>query len=213
MTLGDAFGLSDERERWLTRVLQAGLVGITIYGLATLRVGMAVTAGAALGVTFLPAVLRREYGYAMDAGLVLLITLSVAIHVLGSLGPYQWFSWYDEVAHTVSAVLVAGIGYGVLRAFERHSREIDVVGSFRSVFVVVFVLAFGVIWEVLEFGAGELSRLLGVESPLVVYGIDDIVTDLLFNAVGGVIVALWGGGYFDDFVPLVTRWLDDRDGE
>ena len=52
---------------------------------------------------------------------------------------------------------------------------------FRSVFVVVFVLATGIFWEVLEFAAGDL---------ITVYGIDDIVTDMIFNAVGATIVAI-----------------------
>lgn len=213
MTLADAAGLSEVGERRLVRGLQAVLGGLVCYGLITLRAGVAVNAGLALGVTVLPALLRREYGYAMDAGLVLLITVAVFLHVVGALGPYRWFAWYDEVTHTVSAVLVGGVGYAVLRAFERHSEAVSVPPAFRGLFIVVFVLATGVLWEVLEFGIGMAARGLGLGAPLVVYGIDDIVTDLVFNAVGALVVAVLGGRYFGDFVPFVRRWLrsaDDR---
>ena len=207
MTLGDALGLDQTRERRLVRVLQVALVGILVYGLATLQFELAVNAGVPLAVTFLPAALRREYSYTMDAGLVLLVTVAVFLHALGSLGLYVRYSWYDEITHTVSAVLVAGIGYAVLAALERHSDEIALPPKVRGVFILVFVLAFSVLWEVFEFGAVWLSGLLGVASPVRVFGIDDIVTDMVFNVVGGVVVAVWGTGYFEDFVPFLERRL------
>ncbi|WP_207592577.1 hypothetical protein [Halomontanus rarus] len=213
MTLGDALGLSESQERLVARGMQVVLGALLVSGLVTLRVEIAVNAGLALAVTLLPALLRREYGYSMDAGLVLLITAAVLLHSLGSIGLYRWFSWYDEVTHTVSAILVAGIGYAVLRAFERHSDEIDVPPEFRPVFILVFVLALGVIWEVFEFAVVEFFEILGVSSPVRVFGIDDIVTDMIFNAVGAALVALWGTKYFDDFVPFLRRRLRSRDDD
>jgi VanZ family protein len=65
------------------------------------------------------------------------------------------------------------------------------------VFILVFVLATGVFWEVLEFALGDL---------ITVYGVDDIVTDMVFNTVGAVIVAVWGTGY----VTGLTRFVRER---
>jgi len=213
MTLADAVGLSETGERRLVRGLQLLLAALAGYGLVTLQLGMTANAGTALAVTALPALLRREYGYTMDAGLVLLITVAVFLHVVGALGLYRWFSWYDEVTHTVSSVLVAGVGYAVLRAFERHSAAVEVPAAFRAVFIIVFVLAVGVLWEVLEFAVASLATSLGLGAPLVVYGIDDIVTDMIFNTVGALLVAIWGSRSFDDFVPLLRRWLRSADKE
>jgi hypothetical protein len=210
MTLGDVLGLSDTQERRLVRLLQSGLAGIAVYGLVTGRLGMVANGLLTLSVTLVPGLLRREYGYTMDAGLVLWITLAVVLHAVGSLGLYSQFSWYDEITHTVSATVVAGIGYATFRAFEQHSDAIDVPSTFRGVFVVVFVLAFGVGWEVFEFGAPVVARWLGVGSPVTVYGIDDIVTDFVFNGVGAVLVALWGTEYTRGAVGFLRRRLDDH---
>ena len=207
MTLGDHLQLSETQEYSLVRVLQVALAVIFGYGLVTLQFELAVNAGLPLAVTFLPALLRREYSYTMDAGLVLLITVAVFLHAFGSLGFYVWFSWYDEITHTVSAFLVAGIGYAVLTALEKHSSEIELTSNLRGVFILVFVLAFSVIWEVFEFGAVWVSQVLGTTSPVQVFGIDDIVTDMVFNVIGGVLVAVWGTGYFEDFVPFIRRRL------
>jgi hypothetical protein len=210
MTLGDAVGLSDRQERLLVRLLQLGLGGLAVYGLVTVRLGMAANGALALSVTLVPALLRREYGYTMDAGLVLWIAIAIVLHVAGSLGLYSQFSWYDEITHTVSATVVAGVGYAAFRAFEQHSDAIDVPSAFRGVFIVVFVLAFGVGWELFEFGAVAVSQWLGFDSPVTVYGIDDIVTDFVFNGVGAILVVFWGTEYTHGAVGFLRRRLDDH---
>ncbi|MFC6765894.1 hypothetical protein [Natrinema soli] len=197
MTLGDALGLTDAQERHIVRGLQLGLGALLGYGIVTFQFGISGTAGLALGITLLPAWLRWEYGYSMDAGLVLWIATAVILHTIGSLWLYEAYQWYDEIAHTVSASVIAGLGYVAFRAFELHSDEMNVPSTFRSVFIVVFVLAIGVIWEVLEFALGG--------TVVTVYGIDDIVTDFVFNAVGAVIVAIWGTGYVSELVRFFGR--------
>ena len=199
MTLGDALGLTDAQERRIVRGLQLALGALFGYGGVTFQLGIAGTAGFALGITLLPAWLRREYGYSMDAGLVLWITTAVILHTMGSLWFYDTYQWYDEIAHTVSASVIAGLGYAAFRAFELHSDEMSVPSTFRSVFIVVFVLATGVFWEVLEFALGG--------AVVTVYGIDDIATDFVFNAVGAVIVAIWGTGYVRELVGFFRRRL------
>lgn len=211
MTLGDAAGLTETQEMRAVRGLQFVLAALTVYGSATFQIEVAMNAAIPLGITFLPAVLRREYSYTMDAGLVLLLTVAVFLHAIGSLTLYRNYPWYDEITHTVSAILVAGIGYAILAALERHTGEIDLPSALRSVFILVFVLAFGVVWEVFEFTAVWLSRNIGVRSPVRVFGIEDIVTDMVFNAIGALIVAVWGSGYFDDLVPVLGRRLRSND--
>lgn len=191
MTLGDVLGLSDSQERLLARGLQVLLLGLLAFGVATIQMGMVITVGIALGITLLPALLRREYGYSMDAGLVLWLTIAMVLHTAGMLGLYAQYQWYDEVTHTVSATLIAGIGYASFRALELHYDAIDVPSEFRAIFIVVFVLAAGILWEVFEFAFGGL---------VTVYGIDDIVTDLVFNTIGAVVVAIWGTDYVNNFV-------------
>ncbi len=198
MTFGDSVGLSDDQERYSVRILQGALIGLIAYGAVTARFSISVTAAIALGVTVLPALLRREYGYSMDAGLVLWITAAVFLHSLGSIGIYAQYPWYDEITHTVSSIVVAGIGYASFRAFELHSDDIDVPPAFRSVFIVVFVLAVGVLWEVFEYALGDLVP---------VYGVDDIVTDFVFNGIGGLVVAIWGTGHVGGLIGFFRERL------
>lgn len=199
---------ADRVQRLVARAMQTVLFVLFAYTLATVRLGLALGVGFGLFVTLLPALVRREYGYSMDPLLVLWITLSIFIHTVGSLGPYDWFGWYDSVAHTVSAVLIAGIGYVTLRTFEEHSAEIDVPGEFRAVFIVVFVLAAGVFWELLEFASGMLATALGADEPLAVKGVSDIVNDLVFNTLGAVLLAAFGTGYLDRPIAYARTLLE-----
>ena len=136
-------------------------------------------------MTIFPALLRREYGYTMDPGLVLWIATAVFLHTLGSIGLYGPYQWYDEVTHTVSATVIAAVGYSLFRALELHSDEIAVPDAFRGLFIVVFVLSAAIVWEVVEFAFGGYFT---------VYGIDDIVTDMVANVAGAVLVALGSTG-------------------
>lgn len=199
--------LPDNVERIAVRAMQAVLVLLLLYTLYRMQLGLAFGVAFGIGVTLLPALVKREYGYSMDPFLALWITLSVFIHTVGSMGPYDWFSWYDSVAHTVSAVVIAGSGYVILRTFEQHSEEIDVPGEFRAVFIVIFVLAAGVFWEILEFASGVVAEALGAEAPLAVKGVGDIVTDLVFNTLGALIVAAFGTGYLGGVASFARRRL------
>jgi len=182
----DSLALSDERERVLTRLLQLALVGLAGYGLVTGSSSVAVNAAGALLVTALPALLRREVGLRIDFGIALWLTVAVLLHAVGILGPYRNVWWYDYVTHALSASVVAGIGY---------------LGVLPTPMPTV------------EFAGTEISEALGVNSVLVVFGISDIVTDLVFTSLGGLVVVLWGRGYFRSLATKLGRFFRYRPAE
>jgi hypothetical protein len=184
--------------RGLQLLLAAIAAGAVVAGNVSLFLNSAVP----LGLTLMPALLRREYGYAMDASLVAWLTLAATVHGVGAAGLYTAFGWYDSAAHALSASLVAAAGYAVGRAVERHSRSVDFDRRFRATFVLLFVLAVGVGWEILEFASGGLAAVVGGEALLAQYGTADIVNDLVFNAVGAAVVA---GGSTARFETLSRR--------
>jgi len=200
--------LDDRRERLLVRLLQVGLAGIVVYGLYRGEVGVAVNGLVSLGVTFLPALLRRDAGISLDTGHVLWISIAVFVHAVGILGPYQNLPWYDSVAHALSASIVAGAGYATVKAIDRNSERTNLPPELQFAFILIFVMAFGVLWEIVEFGAELLAGLVGAK-VLVQYGLDDIVLDLVFNQVGAVVVAGWDAARPKDAAAEVTKATDD----
>lgn len=178
------------------RALQAVLVVIVVYSVVRLKGGLFVNSAVPLALTLLPAAARWRYDYPMHAGLALLIALAATLHAVGALGPYRSVEGYDSVAHALSSMLVAGVGYAIAHGLDLHSDHVSFSPRFRAAFVILFVLAVGVLWELLEFGAGLAAVLLGGEAVLAQYGVEDIVNDLVFNFAGAVLVALWGTGLF-----------------
>lgn len=199
--------ISSTRKLQLTRVMQFVLVGIFALGVYRMSIGIMVNAGISLLVTFLPGVLERDYSIAMNPGIVLWIVSAVFLHAVGALGPYRTVWWWDHVTHFLSAGIVAGVGYAALRSFDEHYEEIRFPRRFVFVFLLLFVMAFGVIWEVLEFGAGGLAALTG-QSVLTQYGLEDTMKDLVFDSVGAVVVAVWGEIYLSGVIQDLRARLE-----
>jgi hypothetical protein len=216
MKIRDHLHVSGRRQAQVTRAMEVCLIGVFFIGLDRGNIGIAVNAGVAFLVTLLPAVLERDYDIPMDAGLTLWITTAVFLHAVGTLGPYRGgmtvmgIGW-DNVTHMLSSSLVAAIGYATARAIDEHTDDVRLPPRFMFVFVLLFVMAFGVVWEVIEFGIAGAASMLGSDAVLTQYGLRDTMRDLIFDVVGGVVVAIWGTAYLTDVVGAVAEQLDGRE--
>ena len=197
----------------LVRFLQLVIASIAFVGLATLNAGVLVNGVFALAVTFLPGVLKRDYRLSLSPVLTLWITVAVFLHVLGMLGLYEEFWWWDHLTHMLSATLVAGVGYATARAFDEYSDAVYFPPRFMFVYVFLFTLAAGVVWEVLEFAARMGARLVGVQPVLIQYGLSDTIIDLIFDAVGGVLVAVFGTSLLAGTVETLRARFSRRESE
>ena len=214
MRLRDWIGLSELRQRQLSRVMQLALVGFVFVGIYEGTLGIVVNASIGLAVTYLPAILERDYHLPMDPALTLWITAAVFLHSLGATGLpgaptnlYRSVPWWDHLTHTLSSSIVAAVGYATARAIELHSDGVSLPDRFMFVFILLFVLAFGVFWEVIEYGVSVLAALSGTRSVLVQYGLEDTMLDLLFDTLGGVVVAVWGTAHLTDLVGTLSERL------
>ncbi|EJN57987.1 hypothetical protein [Halogranum rubrum] len=208
-------------ERWerrLVRALQAVIVLILGLGLWYGNVGVVVNAGVGLLVTLAPTYLERNYRITMNVGLVLWITTAMFLHALGTLplpgleflSPYQAIWWWDHLTHLFSASLVAGAAYATLRAVEKHVDGVRLTPTFTFVCLLLFTMAFGVVWELLEFAIGEAARLFGTAQVLTQFGLDDTVFDLMYDTAGGLVVALFGTAYLTGLSEQLAARLDAR---
>jgi len=172
--------------------MQLVLVGLVGYGLLAGQPKAISNGSIALVITLLPAVLERRYDLPLDPWLGLWITTAVFLHTLGSAGLYGLLDWWDSLTHAMSASLVAAVGYTAARAVDLHSEGIHIPRQFLFVYIFVVVLAFGVIWELFEFGLDVAADVTGLTMPLAQHGLDDTVRDLMFNSLGALLVAVFG---------------------
>jgi uncharacterized membrane protein YjjP (DUF1212 family) len=108
--------------------------------------------------------------------------------------------------------VVAAAGYATARAVDLHSEDVYLPPRFMFVFILLLTIAFGVLWEVIEFSIAEVATLTGSTSVLVQYGLRDTLLDLVFNTIGAVVVATWGTAYLSDVVGAIRKRLETRSG-
>ena len=203
MSIRTRVHVSERTQGGLVRALQALMVAILGIGLYTGNAGIVVNAAVGLLVTQLPALLERRFRITMSVGLVLWITLAMFLHALGTvplLGPdfeslYGATWWWDHMTHALSSSLVVGSAYAVTRAIQEHTEYIHMGPKFTFAYLLVFVMAFGVFWELIEFYIAVGAELFGVPQVLTQYGLDDTVLDLVYNSIGGLLVAVFGTTY------------------
>ena len=187
-----------------TRVMQAVIVLIFGLGLFARNLSVVVNAALAFAVTVLPAIVERDWEIRLEPRLTLWLSLAVLLHAAGMLGPYNDVSWWDHVTHTLSATVVAGVGYATTRALDEHTEAVSFPPRFLFVYVLLFTLAFGVLWEVLEFAARGVTVYLGVTDVLVQYGLEDTIVDLVFDSLGAILVSLFGTEALASVVDSLT---------
>ena len=219
MRLRAYLGVSERRQRQLSWLLEVALVGFVFIGLDRGNTGIVVNALLGLAVTQLPPLLERDYDIAMDTALVLWISAAVFLHALGTVGVpgsglsfYQSVWWWDHLTHALSSSIVAGVGYAFVRAVQEHTTDVWLPPLFTFVFILMVVVAFGVFWEVIEFAIGRLGAVLGADAVLTQYGLEDSMKDLLFNALGAVVVAVWGTAHLAALSGGLAGLLERRAG-
>lgn len=210
MRLRDRAGISVKNQERLSRVMQVSLLISASIGFYSGNTGIIVNSLVGFAVTFLPNLLERDHDIVMDPALVLWVTSAVFFHGVGTLGPYRQVWWWDHFTHALSSSVVAAAGYAVFRAFDEHREDIYFPPRIFFLFILVFVIAFGVIWELLEFGISGLAELAGTRTVLTQYGLEDTMKDLVFDILGGLLVALFGEAYLLDVTSQVREKFESR---
>lgn len=198
-----------DRER-IARLMQASLTVLLVSGFYFGSTKVVLNAGIGLAVTFSPALMKKRYDIVLNPFLSLWITSAVFFHALGSFGLYGSFWWWDHLTHALSASLVAGIGYTVIRTVDIHSEKIYLPDKFMFVFILLTVIAFGVVWELFEFGLDIVANSTGLSMPLAQHGLADTMKDMIFNTLGALIVAIFGQAYLSEFAEKIGKLLKDE---
>jgi len=126
-------------------------------------------------------------------------------------------SWWDDMLHITSTVLVSIVGFSVINSVARNPDKKLVLKPFIiALFVFCFSMTVEVIWELFEYTLDNLSSssnmLRTVNSvTLVPYNgltaIKDTMYDLILNAISSLVISI--AGYFDakNNFDLFSKWL------
>ena len=153
---------SQRRQRQLSYAMEVSLVGLLFVGIDRGSVGIVVKPGGDPAPARPRARLRTPDG----RRITLWVTSAAFLHALGTVGVpglmegnfHSGTEWWDHLTHALSASVVAAAGYATVRAVDEHSERVHLPRQFVALVILLFVLGFGVLWELLEFAIGIAAR-------------------------------------------------------
>jgi len=187
---------------YLSWLMIVGMVWIVPVELLKGNWPVATLALLAVGVSLLPAFLRRNYRIVLPWELEFLILLQLYLHTFWGV----WLRWYDahwfwdKLLHWKGTMLVSFLGF--LCAYALHaSGRLRLSGPFLGLFTVIFGNALGAWWEIAEFG---VDKLLGKNTQ---YGLNNTMWDIINNLGGCLLAAGLGWLYVRYTHPMERRQL------
>jgi len=179
-----------QRLKLASRAMQAAIFGVALAGIVTGNFTWLPGAVLSLFVSFVPAIIRRDLGIVLPIELNFWIVLALFLHVVGGFsGFYDHVTGWDHITHAMSASLIAALGFVAVVTIDKYTRSIVLPRTFLAFFIVMFTVAFGVIWEFMEFASDQIS------GTHLQYSLDDTMVDLMFDSFGGFVIAVVGAYY------------------
>ncbi len=146
----------------------------------------------ALLISLAPSYLSRSAQITLPWEVDFIITLVLYLHVaVGSaMGFYhkELIIPYDKFLHFLSTAMISLLAFMFVFTLY-YTRRLRLSFLFMVVFIILTALGLGAFWEILEYG---LDKIAGTKAQL---DLDDTMTDLILDFLGGVIVAIGGTIY------------------
>jgi hypothetical protein len=185
-----------ERLKIVSRAMQLGMLGVAIAGPLTDNTIWLPAALFSLFISEVPSILRRDLKLVLPVELNFWVVLALFLHVVGGYsGFYDNVPGWDHLTHAMSSSLVAALGFIVVVSIDKYVDSIRLPPIFLAIFIVMFTMAIGVFWEVMEYvidvSAGTRMQ----------YSLDDTMLDLFFDSFAGLAVAAAGTHYLRTTSP------------
>lgn len=114
---------------------------------------IALQSGFFLILSFVPSIIERGFKYEIPDFLELAYLFFCIAHtMLGEVGNfYATISWWDDMLHTISGILIAICGYSLVKILNKSAKGFTASPLFVAIFVICLAVTVGVLWEIIEF--------------------------------------------------------------
>lgn len=185
------------------------LIGISILGSFIIKNYFNLFLGlAVLLLTYLPNIIARickiELPSLLKGAIVLFVFSGIYLGNINSF--YHKFWWWDAALHLFSGIILGFIGLILLHLFYRDRDIKTYMTPFLiAVFMFLFALGFGILWEFYEF---TMDNLFNMNMQL--KSLSDTMTDLMADAAGALMVSIAGYRYEkNNGNGMLKKILDD----
>jgi len=206
-TLSSA-GLPKRATQALQAIIAPGLV-LELYERKWLN---ALIVAAILLLTALPTIFARGVKILISPQFELpAITFIFASFYLGERRDfYARFWWWDLALHSTSGVLLGILGFLLVYVLNANPRiDLHMQPGFVAFFAFCFSITVGALWEIFEFAMDQLFG-MNMQKPMFddPSGLTDTMWDLIVDAVGTILVAVYGYRYMRRGErSLIERWI------
>lgn len=179
-----------DKLKLLSRLMQACILVVAAAGIITHNLTWVPAALVSLFVTMIPSFVRRDIGFVLPPELSFWVVAALFLHVVGGYaGFYNSLPGWDHLTHVMSASLIGALGFVLVVTVDKYVESIYLPRTFLAVFIVMFTMAVGVLWEIMEFANDSLTH------SHLQYGLSDTMYDLMFDGFAGIVVAFAGARY------------------
>lgn len=171
---------------YLTYFVQGLILLSVAYSLTIGEYFLGFSSGVAFLLTIVPSLMTRNMRLCLPWEVNLFIAVSLYLHVMGHVGGYYvlFAPYYDKLTHLVSSITVALLAF-FAAVLADHQGDVRLTRPAIVVFILIFTLAAGTVWEIYEF---VFDQVFGTNLQL---GNTDTMSDLVVDLVGAGIVAVF----------------------
>lgn len=180
--------MAESRWTFVAHVLRIAIVFFLVVAISNHDLQWTLECISGIIIFSVPILLKRIWNFKLPVIIDFLIVFALFLHVgLGGVfDVYYAFPDFDIITHFVSAVLIAFLTLIALYLLHEHWEGLFMHTYAIAFAVVVITMASGVVWELGEWTSDALFG-LGAQ-----WSLDDTMTDLLVNTIGGIFMALVG---------------------
>ncbi|HZX35839.1 MAG TPA: hypothetical protein VFF54_05050 [Thermodesulfobacteriota bacterium] len=190
---------------WFLKLLMVGLLPYLVY---TGNYLFTIVTLLAVALSLAPSIIERNYRIQLPFELDLLITLSIFLHTF--LG--EWLMFYERVwmwdkfLHFFNSAVVAILAFVAVYSLH-YTKKLRLTVPFVGFFTLIFSGAMGAVWEIIEFWVDIIFY------QTMQTGLNDTMWDLMYDLIGGGIIAVLGMIYVKYAAPETRRRLTRELGE
>ena len=191
----------DERDLKLltSKILQVGILVITVYGIITFDVRVFLLSSAGLAFTMIPYIYYYNMEGKVPSFFTLLISMSLFFYLLGAATNfyahfYLPYFWWNRLIHFIGGVVLSFLIYIYLYYKNQAMEELYIPVWIIPMIIVTFLMTITVLFELFEFIIDILFR-VGLQDNL-----SDTIYDMISNMMGAMFSIVLTHGYYRSYL-------------
>ncbi len=136
-----------------------------------------------------PIILKRNLEFTVHWLIELLLVFAISLHIWGGVLHLYSLPFYDKIAHFLASAIVAFFALIVIYILDVFSPRIHMDLVTLAFFIVIFTIAMGAIWEIVEFVADQI---FAGGKPLAQISLQNTMWDLIADSIAGILMGIFG---------------------